>query len=110
MFSTVITGRTRQGTYEWLKNNKELINAATSRARNQLILWCMKKNTKKEIPILAIELDGKAHFEDEIVKARDAQKNAICAGHHLELIRVENSYAGRYTHMKEILMNYFNKK
>jgi len=39
LFSTAISKSTRQKTYDWLKNNKELINVATSRARDQLILF-----------------------------------------------------------------------
>ena len=39
---------------------------------------------------------------------RDKKKNAICEEHNLQLIRVENSYARRYNHIKEILMNYFS--
>ena len=62
----------------------------------------------QEIPLLAIELDGKEHFENEIVKNRDKKKNEICREHDLQLIRVENSYARRYNYMKEILMNYFS--
>ncbi|MCI9230410.1 MAG: DUF2726 domain-containing protein [Lachnospiraceae bacterium] len=212
LFSTAITDQTQAGTYEWLKNNKELINVATSRARDRLILLSdsanlarlhrqgteddlyelveyVKKNgetrvtrktansralgvkpfstateeaflenlnhaleniwlsqnrftIQKEVPIsqvfaedvdqsglfhagrfdfvvyekqgqeqrpvLAIELDGKEQFEDEVVKSRDQKKNEICAAHDLQLIRVENSYARRYSHIKEILMNYFS--
>ena len=44
MFSLGITDQTRQGTYDWLKNNKELINVATSRARDQLIILSSSKN------------------------------------------------------------------
>ena len=212
LFSTAITDQTHAGSYEWLKNNKELINVATSRARDQLIIlsngknlerlhqndseddlyelveyvrsngtamvtakqaasralgvkpfssateeaflenlthaleniWLTQskyavhrevaishvfmgnesyndlfyngrfdfvvyqKNGKQEIPILAIELDGKEHFEDEVVKNRDRKKNAICSEHDLQLIRVENSYARRYNYMKEILSDFFS--
>lgn len=212
LFSTAITDQTQAGSYEWLKNNKELINVATSRARDQLIIlsnrknlerlhqndseddlyelveyvrsngtavvtakqaesralgvkpfssateeaflenlthaleniWLTQskyavhrevaishvfmgnesyndlfyngrfdfvvyqKNGKQEIPILAIELDGKEHFEDEVVKNRDRKKNAICSEHDLQLIRVENSYARRYNYMKEILSDFFS--
>lgn len=212
LFSTAITNQTHSGTYEWLKNNKELINVATSRAREKLIVLSdsenlarlhqtdgeddlfelveyVKKNgeshvTEKhvnsralgvkpfstateeafmanlnhalqniwlsqnrytikkevaisqvfesnincsdlfysgrfdfvvyerqgqdEIPVLAIELDGKEHFEDDIVRARDLKKNEICRAHRLQIIRVENSYARRYNHIKEILINYFS--
>lgn len=212
LFSTAITGQTQAGTYEWLKNNRELINVATSRAKEKLIVLCdqeslarlhqkgdeddlfelveyVKKNgeaqiTKKpansralgvkpfstateeafmanlnhalgniwlsqnrfqvkkevaisqvfenninysdlfysgrfdfvvyehqgqaDIPVLAIELDGQEHFEDEAVKNRDRKKNEICRAHNMQLIRVENSYARRYNHIKEILINYFS--
>lgn len=212
LFSTAITDQTQAGTYEWLKNNKELINVATSRAKDRLILLSSTKNLERlhqetgeddlyelvsyvksngsavvtpkransralgvkpyssateeaflqnlnhaleniwmsqsrytvhkevaiahvfwenedyndlfykgrfdfvvyekregtEIPILAIELDGKEHFEDEVVKNRDRKKNQICKAHNLQIIRVENSYARRYNHIKEILMNYFS--
>lgn len=211
LFSTAITKQTKAGTYEWLKNNKELINVATSRAKDKLIvlsdyenlsrlhqndnddlfelvqyvkkngrsqvtqkqansralgikpfstateeaflenlthalenIWLSQKRysihkevaisqvfmdnishddlfysgrfdfvvyemqSKTEIPILAIELDGKEHFEDEVVKARDKKKNDICRAHNLQIIRVENSYARRYNHIKQILIDYFS--
>ncbi|MCM1327060.1 MAG: AAA domain-containing protein [Bacteroidales bacterium] len=212
LFSMALTDQTQAGTYEWLKNNKELINVATSRARDKLILLLDEDNlarlhqkdseddlfeliqyvkekgesqvtpkhansralgvkpfstateeaflgnlnhaleniwlsqsrysVQKEvaisqvfedninysdlfysgrfdfvvyerqgrdnIPILAIELDGKEHFEDEVVQNRDRKKNEICRAHNLQIIRVENSYARRYNHIKEILLNYFS--
>lgn len=212
LFSTAITDQTRMGTYEWLKNNKELINVATSRAKDKLILLSSTKNLERlhqndgdddlyelaryvksggstvvtpkransralgvkpfssameeaflqnlnhaleniwltqsrytvhkevaiahvfwenedyndlfyngrfdfvvyekqegqEIPILAIELDGKEHFDNEVVKNRDRKKNEICKAHNLQIIRVENAYARRYNHIKEILINYFS--
>lgn len=213
LFSTAITSQTQSGTYEWLKNNKELINVATSRARDKLIVLSDSKNLERlhqsadddlyelvdyvrkngesqvtrkransralgvkpfssateeaflqnlnhaleniwlsqsrymihkevpisqvfaenishddlfymgrfdfvvyekiqesEIPMLAIELDGKEHFEDEVVRERDRKKNAICQAHELQLIRVENSYARRYNHIKEILLDYFSRR
>lgn len=214
LFSTALSDRTQQGTYNWLKNNKELINVATSRAKDKLILlanskelerlhqgeesddlyelvkyiqtkgqstvtkkhissralgvqpfstqtenaflenlthaleniWLSQnrytihkevaisqmfrenvtnsdlfykgrfdfvvyqKSGRQEIPILAIELDGKEHFEDEVVKERDRKKNEICKAHDMQIIRVENSYARRYTHIKEILMEYFSRE
>lgn len=211
LFSTAITDNTQTGTYEWLKNNKELINVATSRAKERLIVLSSMKNLERlrnkndkddlyelveyvrtngtsevthkransralgvkpfssameeaflenlnhaleniwlsqnrfivhkevaiahifsenisssdlfysgrfdfvvyesmegqEIPVLAIELDGKEHYEDEVVKQRDKKKNEICKKHNLQLIRVENAYARRYNHIKEILISYF---
>ncbi len=212
LFSTAITSQTQAGTYEWLKNNRELINVATSRARDKLIVLSDQENlarlhqkdgeddlfelveyvkrngqtqiTKKhtnsralgvkpfstateeafmanlnhaleniwlsqnrfqvkkevaisqvfennvnysdlfysgrfdfvvyerqgqaDIPVLAIELDGREHFEDEVVKNRDRKKNEICRAHNMQIIRVENSYARRYNHIKEILISYFS--
>ncbi|MEG1075316.1 MAG: AAA domain-containing protein, partial [Ruthenibacterium sp.] len=197
VFSLALTDQTKEATYNWLKNNKELINVATSRARDQLIIVSSSKNIerlhnteenddlyelvqyvrtnglskvspkttasralgikpystktetaflenlnhaldnaftsehrcvvhkevgiahvfqdnpsyndlfysgrfdfvvyekigKEEVPILAIELDGKEHIEDAVVQERDRKKEAICREHGFELIRVENSYA-----------------
>ena len=212
LFSTALTDETHSGTYEWLKNNKELLNVATSRAKDKLIVLADSQNLERlngrvadddlyelvqyvrkngeshvtekktnsralgvkpfstaveeaflqnlthaleniwlsqskysikkevaisqvfqdnvnysdlfysgrfdfvvyekmgrqEMPVLAIELDGKEHFSDEVVKNRDRKKNEICAAHNLQIIRVENSYARRYNHIKEILLNYFS--
>lgn len=212
LFSTVLTNQTKAGTYNWLKNNKELINVATSRAKDKLIVLADANNLKRlhqsnseddlyelveyvckngeshvtqkkansralgvkpfstateeaflenlshalsniwlsqnkysiqkevaisqvfqdnlnysdlfysgrfdfvvyekigkqQLPVLAIELDGKEHFTDEVVKNRDKKKNEICAAHNLQIIRVENSYARRYNHIKEILLSYFS--
>lgn len=38
IFSLALTNKTSIGTYNWLKCNKELINVATSRSKNKLIL------------------------------------------------------------------------
>lgn len=213
IFASAITQRTTPGTYSWLKNNKELINVATSRAKEKLVvladlneverlhkdseeddfyelikyvqsegvstvspksvysralgikpfsteteeaflqslshamgnIWSStyKYRVRKEVPIsqvfnsssdnldlfytgrfdfviyekvgseelprLAIELDGKEHCEDEVVKKRDAKKEAICLEHNLQLIRVENSYARRYNYIKEMLLDFFGQ-
>lgn len=216
IFSLAITGQTGEKTYNWLKNNKELINVAVSRAKEQFIVLgdsnrintlhnsnpeekddlfelvnyvktngrstvtarnsnsralgvkpystqtetafmenlshalenimnndgrCsikkevpvkqvfgetfshtdffyrgqfdfvvyQKNYAKQDMPILAIELDGKEHKENDVVIERDRKKNQICREHNFELIRVENSYARRYYHVKNILMEYFKK-
>ena len=44
LFSTALTDQTQGGTYEWLKNNKELINVAVSRARDKLIVISDQRN------------------------------------------------------------------
>ena len=213
LFSLSLTDRTREQTYNWLKNNKELINVSTSRAKHQLVLFSnerdinrlhdkngdddlydlyqyvktsgksqvsqhfiesralgirpystetetafmeslnlaldnafqdgskfvvrkevpisqiflnnishqdyfyrgrfdfvvFRKVQKEEIPVLAIELDGKEHFDDEVVKHRDQAKQAICREHNFELIRVDNTYARRYHYIKDILIEYFKR-
>lgn len=43
LFTLALTDQTYQGSYDWLKNNKELINVATSRAKDQLIIFSSKK-------------------------------------------------------------------
>ncbi len=211
LFSLSITDKTREKTYDWLKNNKELINVSTSRAKHELVLFTndneinrlhqinseddlydlvqyiktsgqhqvaqhfvesralgirpyssetesafmeslnlaldnafqdgsrftvrkevpisqvflnnishedyfyrgrfdfvvFRKIQKQEIPILAIELDGKEHFDNEIVKHRDQIKQNICKEHNFQLIRVDNTYARRYHYIKDILIKYF---
>ncbi|MCR4854555.1 MAG: DUF2726 domain-containing protein [Erysipelotrichaceae bacterium] len=211
LFSLSLTDRTREETYNWLKNNKELINVSTSRAKHQLILFSSDKELKRlhagnqdddlydlyeyirsegehevaqrfvesralgirpystetetmfmeslnlaldnafqdgsrfvvrkevpisqvfmsnishqdyfyrgrfdfvvfrkvqkeEIPVLAIELDGKEHFEEEVVRRRDQIKQNICKEHNFTLIRVDNTYARRYHYIKDILIKYF---
>ncbi len=68
-----------------------------------------EKQGEQELPMLAIELDGKEHFEDEAVRRRDEKKNRICREHNLQIIRVENSYARRYNYIKDILLEYFSR-
>ncbi len=214
LFSLAVTDQTFQKTYDWLKNNKELINVATSRAKEQLVLLSSSKELsrlhrtnesddiyelveyiktkgssvvtpksaatralgikpyssetesvfmetlshalgnilvsgrkyvihkevaishvfdgrnevedlfytgrfdfvvyeragrQKELPVLAIELDGKEHIEDEAVRERDRKKARICRQYDFQLIRVDNTYARRYHYMKEILIEYFKK-
>ena len=215
LFSTAIGEKTQTGTYEWLKTIRELLNVATSRAKNKLVILADSANVERlhaqssedddlyellqyvkgegktvvtpketnsralgvkpfsteteaaflqnlthaleniwltqskyaihkevaisqvfqqntgyeglfytgrfdfvvyekykdrENPVLVIELDGKEHLEDEVVRRRDAQKNKICREHNIQLIRVENSYARRYNYIKSILMSYFAVK
>ena len=213
LFSLALTNRTTPATYAWLANNRELINVATSRARDELVIFSSDRELerlhrsivgpddlyelvqyvktkgastvtprptasralgikpystkteaaflenlnhalgniftsgarctvhhevpiahvfgeniaqeylfysgrfdfvvyevapdKTEIPVLAIELDGLEHRSEETVASRDRQKNEICARHGLQLIRVDNTYARRYHHIKEILEDFF---
>lgn len=47
LFSLAVTDQTFQKTYNWLKNNKELINVATSRAREKLVLLSSSRNLRR---------------------------------------------------------------
>lgn len=66
-----------------------------------------KKVNRQEIPLLAIELDGPEHQNDEKTIERDNKKKEICKNHKFTLIHVDNSYARRYCYIKEILREYF---
>jgi len=47
LLSLAVTESTGKGAYEWLKNNKNLINVATSRAREQLVILCDEKSLNR---------------------------------------------------------------
>lgn len=47
IFSLAISEKTGQKTYNWLKNNKELINVATSRAQEKLVIAGSIDNLKR---------------------------------------------------------------
>lgn len=68
-----------------------------------------EKDGRTEIPILAIELDGEEHRTNENRIKCDQAKELICDTHDFTLIRIPNSYARRYSHIKEILVSYFKK-
>ena len=86
-------------------SGNESYNDLFYRGRFDFVVY--ERQGKRELPMLAIELDGKEHLEDEAVRIRDKKKDEICREHDLQLIRVENSYARRYNHIKEILIRYF---
>ncbi|MDU9375883.1 ATP-dependent RecD-like DNA helicase [Methanocorpusculaceae archaeon Sp1] len=67
-----------------------------------------ERKGKQEYPVLAIELDGREHYDQEIVMNRDRKKEDICRQHGFELIRVDNSYARRYNYIKGVLIDYFS--
>ncbi|SHL66124.1 AAA domain-containing protein [Fibrobacter sp. UWH6] len=210
LFSLALTQRTAQGTYNWFADNKELINVAVSRAKEELVLFSntptierlhkdnddlyelvqyvktkgeykvtpkhshsralglktystkmeddffeninhalsivdphkrysvktqvpvsqvfqqntcgesifftgsfdfvlYEKDGRSEVPLLAIELDGEEHRTNENRKRCDAAKERICKSHYFKLLRIPNSYARRYNHIKEILIDYFKR-
>ncbi len=214
LFSTAVTKQTQAGTYEWLKNNKELINVATSRAKEKLIIlsdlasleylhqgdgeddlyelvqyarmngesqvtqkkansralgvkpfttateeaflknlthgleniWLSQnrfqvrrevelsevlkehasdsslfdsekldfvvyeQQGQQQLPVLAIELNGREHIEEEIIRYRRNQKQELCRTLGLQMISVESCYARRYHYIKEILIDFFSAK
>lgn len=63
-----------------------------------------------EIPLMAFEVDGDEHYSDPRTIERDKKKNEIARAHHLELIRVKNSYSRRYNLIKGILVSYLRAK
>ncbi|WP_203232408.1 DUF2726 domain-containing protein [Treponema vincentii] len=63
---------------------------------------------KKE-PILAIELNGREHYNNATIKDNDTKKKDICKEQGFTLIPVENSYARRYNYIKDILVGYFGQ-
>lgn len=56
-------------------------------------------------PILAIELDGLEHENDEAVKNRDKKKNALCKLYSFKLLRIPNDYARRYQYIRNIIID-----
>lgn len=47
IFSLALTNKTSNGTYNWLKCNKELINVATSRGKDKLILMTSSEDIER---------------------------------------------------------------
>lgn len=62
IFSTAITNYTHQATYNWLKNNRELINVAVSRAKDKLIML----GNKNAISNLSNEEDDLKELSDYV--------------------------------------------
>lgn len=68
-----------------------------------------EKSGRSETALLAIELDGEEHRTDENRKRCDKAKEQICESHFFKLLRIPNSYARRYNHIKDILIDYFKR-
>lgn len=69
LFSTAITGQTGAGTYGWLKENKELLNVATSRARKRLVMLADRRSLERLH-------EGQGAGEDDLFElARYVQSN-----------------------------------
>lgn len=61
-------------------------------------------NAVKSVTIFEGTLDG-----NTAIHMRDLQKEEICREHGFQLIRVDNTYARRYNHIKIILEKYFKQ-
>ncbi|UTY30303.1 DEAD/DEAH box helicase [Treponema putidum] len=217
LFSLALTDSTHNKTYEWLKNNRELINVATSRAKDRLVIFSnssvinrLHRNTEKTKPddiyelaeyvrnngsytitnctcnsralgtkpykteteeeflatlnhalstiflenkkycvetevqpshifkkgmihldyfyrcsfdfviyklgyrnkkeaVLAIELNGREHYNNKKIMEHDKMKKEICKEQGFTLITVENSYARRYNFIRDVLIGYFEQ-
>lgn len=59
------------------------------------------------LPLLAIELNGREHYENKAAVLKDEKKRKICEKYNFKLISVQNSYARRYNHIKQILADFF---
>ena len=70
----------------------------------------LKKTNYGEIPILAVELNGPEHEENEEVIKRDNLKKSICKKNNLELISIKRKYAKDYIYIKDIIKSLFDKK
>ncbi len=67
LFSLALTEDTHYKTYDWLKNNKELINVAVSRAKDRLVILSSKKQIER--------LHKKGEADDLYELANYVQKN-----------------------------------
>lgn len=98
IFSTAITHRTHEKTYNWLKNNKELINVAVSRAVDKLIMLGNKGAIDKlskgndDLIELAdyIESDGKSNVTNSSIGSQALGTRQISTESELDFQRTIN--------------------
>lgn len=64
LFSLALTNKTRAKTYEWLKNNRELINVATSRAKEKLVIFSNEKTIETLHKNSLSEIDQNKNRDD----------------------------------------------
>lgn len=85
---------------------KGLHSSAADDARFDFVVC--ERREGAEIPVLAVWLEGRAHHEDEEIRRQEQRKKAFCRTWGLQVICVENTYARRYDHIKQILTSYFS--
>lgn len=62
-----------------------------------------KSQIGTEYPVVAIELDGSEHLNDEKVQDRDKKKQEIAEDYGVKLIRIKNDFSRRYIFLRDIL-------
>ncbi len=95
IFSTAITHRTHDKTYNWLRNNKELINVAVSRAVDKLIMLGNKNaidklaKEKDDLIELAnyIQTDGKSDVTNSSIVSQALGTRQISSESELDFQR-----------------------
>lgn len=95
IFSTAITHRTHDKTYNWLKNNKELINVAVSRAVDKLIMLgnqdAMDKLAQEKDDLIElakyIQSDGKSNVTNSSIGSQALGTRQISSESELDFQR-----------------------
>lgn len=55
-------------------------------------------------PLLAIEVMGTEHYNNDKVIERDRKKQEICKLHNMQLLTIRNDYVRRYSYIKETII------
>jgi len=63
----------------------------------------------KNIPVLAIELNGNEHYNNQEVVARDKKKQIILEEFGLQLVSIPNHYARRYDHIRSTVIKFLGE-
>ena len=74
------------------------------------VLYKKSKIFKKEIPLIAIELDGQEHFNDEERIYCDKIKSNVCKEKGITLLRIPNKDRKCYEEIKALIFNIQKKK
>ena len=74
------------------------------------VLYKKSKIFKKEIPLIAIELDGQEHFNDEERIYCDKIKTSVCKEKGITLLRIPNKDRKCYEEIKALIFNIQKKK
>lgn len=62
-----------------------------------------------QAPLVAIEVMGAEHYNQEKVIERDKKKREICQQHNLMLLTIKNDYVRRYSFIKDTIMDAIKK-